>query len=112
MPTAEATTGEEKATKDDLSAQLAATRRDVEILAAMVRGRATASMHEVRDAAISRADELSAEAREMIGNAKTGAQANAQRMAEEACAQVRQNPLAAIAIAFGLGWLIGKSGRR
>lgn len=108
MPTAEPTKEELKAQKDELAAQLERTRRDLEILTALVRERATAQVTEVRDEAYRRVDELSAEARAMIGNA----QAEALRWTDEASAQVRRNPLTAIAIAFGLGWLIGLLNRK
>ena len=101
MPTAEPT-------KDELKAQLEATRRDMEILASMVRERATAGVFQARDAAYERADELSAEARALIGTA----QAEALRLTDEASDQIRRNPLTAIAIAFGLGWLIGMLNRK
>ena len=95
-------------TKDELKTQLEATRRDMEILASMVRDRATAGVAQARTAAMCRVDELSAEAQALLGNA----QAEAMRLTDEAADQIRRNPLTAIAIAFGLGWLIGLLNRK
>lgn len=108
MPTAEPTKDEIKSQRDELKAQLDATKRDMEILAAMVRDRATGAAYQARDAATERFDELSAEARALIGTA----QAEAVRLTDEASDQIRRNPLTAIAIAFGLGWLIGLLNRK
>ncbi len=44
----------------------------------------------------------------MIG----AAQVEGLRLADEASDTVRRNPLMAIAIAFGMGWLFGKLSRR
>lgn len=108
MPATEPTKDELKAQKDELVAQLEATRRDMEILAALARERATATVYQARDAAYQRVDELSAEARALLGTAR----AEALRWTDEASDQVRRNPLTAIAIAFGLGWLIGLLNRK
>ncbi len=66
MPSAEPT-------KDELKTQLEATRRDMEILASMVRERAGATVYEARVLAMARVDELSAEARALIGTAQAEA---------------------------------------
>lgn len=95
-------------TKDELKAQLEATRRDMEILAAMVRERASATALGARDEVVGKLDELSEEARAMLG----AAQLEGLRLANEASDSVRRNPLAAVGIAFGLGWLVGKMSRR
>ena len=95
-------------TKDELKAQLDATRRDMEVLAAMVRDRASAKALSARDEVLGKVDELSEEARAMIG----AAQLEGLRLADEASDTVRRNPLAAVGIAFGLGWLFGKMFRR
>lgn len=95
-------------TKDELKAQLDATRRDMEILATMVRERASARALNARDEVMGKVDELSEEARAMIG----AAQLEGLRLADEASDTVRRNPLAAVGIAFGLGWLLGKLTRR
>ncbi len=95
-------------TKDELKAQLDAARRDMQALAAMVRDGATGRAMRARDDAAEKLDELSEEARALIG----AAQAEGLRIADEASDTVRRNPLAALGIAFGLGWLIGKLSRR
>jgi ElaB/YqjD/DUF883 family membrane-anchored ribosome-binding protein len=95
-------------TKDELKAQLDATRRDMQVLAAMVRDGASARALRARDDVTEKLDELSEETRALIG----AAQAEGLRLADEASDTVRRNPLAAIAIAFGLGWLFGKLSRR
>ncbi len=107
MPAAEANKAADQ-TKDELKAQLDATRRDMQILAAMVRDRASARALSARDEVMGKVDELSAEAQAMIG----AAQQETMRLADEASDTVRRNPLAAVGIAFGLGWLIGKMSRR
>lgn len=108
MPATEPTKDELKAQKDELTAQLEATRRDMEVLASMVRERAAANVSGARDAVYQGYEELSSEARAMLG----AAQAEALRWTDEASDQVRRNPLTAIAIAFGLGWLIGMLNRK
>ena len=95
-------------TRDELKVQLEATRRDMQILAGMVRERASARALSARDEMLHRVDELSEEARAMLG----AAQVEAMRLADEATDTIRRNPLAAIGIAFALGWLIGKMFRR
>ena len=107
MPAAEASKAADY-TKDELKAQLEATRRDMEILAEMVRDRASARALSARDEVMGKVDELSVEARAMVG----AAQVEAIRLADEASDTVRRNPLAAVGIAFGLGWLVGKMSRR
>lgn len=108
MATTESAKDGKKAQREDLDAQLAATRRDVEILASMLRERASAGVYEARDAAVGRAQELSADARALIDCAE----AEAYRLTGEAGDHIRRNPLAAIGIAFGLGWLIGMLNRK
>jgi ElaB/YqjD/DUF883 family membrane-anchored ribosome-binding protein len=95
-------------TKDELKAQLDATRRDMEVLASMVRERASARAMLARDEVMGKVDQLSEEARAMID----AAQSEGMRLADEASDTVRRNPLAAVGIAFGLGWLFGKLSRR
>ncbi len=95
-------------TKDELKAQLDATRRDMQILATMVRDRANARALKTRDEVVEGLDELSEETRALIG----AAQVEGLRLADEATDTVRRNPLAAVGIAFGLGWLFGKLSRR
>lgn len=95
-------------TKDELKVQLEATRRDMEVLAAMVRERASARALGARDEFLGKVDELSEEARALIG----AAQLEGLRLADEATDTVRRNPLAAVGIAFGLGWLFGKLSRK
>ena len=94
-------------TKDELKAQLDATRRDMQVLAAMVRDGATARAARARDDVAARIDGLSDEARALVG----AAQVEGLRLADEASDSVRRNPLAAVGIAFGLGWLFGKLSR-
>lgn len=95
-------------TKDELKAQLDATRRDMEVLATMVRERASARAHKARDDVVDGLEDLSEEARALIG----AAQLEGLRLADEATDTVRRNPLAAVGIAFGLGWLFGKLSRK
>ena len=95
-------------TKDELKAQLEATRRDMQVLASMVRERAAARAYGTRDAAIEGLEELSAEGRALLESA----QLEGERLAMEASDTVRRNPMAAVGIAFGLGWLIGALYRR
>jgi ElaB/YqjD/DUF883 family membrane-anchored ribosome-binding protein len=95
-------------TKDELKVQLEATRRDMEVLAAMVRERASARAFKARDDVVEGLDELSEEARALLG----AAQMEGLRLADEATDTVRRNPLAAVGIAFGLGWLFGKLSRK
>jgi ElaB/YqjD/DUF883 family membrane-anchored ribosome-binding protein len=95
-------------TKDELKAQLDATRRDMQILATMVRERASARAVRARDDVVEGLDELSEEARALLG----AVQMEGLRLADEASDTVRRNPLAAVGIAFGLGWLCGKLTRR
>ncbi len=95
-------------TKDELKAQLDATRRDMEVLATMVRERAGARAVRARDDVVEGLGDLSEEARALIG----AVQMEGLRLADEATDTVRRNPLAAVGIAFGLGWLFGKLTRR
>ena len=95
-------------TRDELKAQLDATRRDMQILATMVRERASARALRARDDVVEGLDELSEEARTLIG----AVQMEGLRLADEASDTVRRNPLAAVGIAFGLGWLVGRLSRR
>lgn len=95
-------------TKDELKAQLDATRSDMKVLASMVRERAGARTLRARDDVVEGLDELSEETRALIG----AAQLEGLRLADEASDTVRRNPLAAVGIAFGLGWLLGKLSRR
>jgi ElaB/YqjD/DUF883 family membrane-anchored ribosome-binding protein len=108
MPTREVDMPAAEPTREELKAQLDATRRDMQVLAAMVRDGASARAARARDDLTERLDELSEEARGLLG----AAQVEGLRLADEASDTVRRNPLAALGIAFGLGWLIGKLSRR
>jgi ElaB/YqjD/DUF883 family membrane-anchored ribosome-binding protein len=101
MPAAEPTV-------EELKAQLEATRRDMRILARMVRRRAGARALEARDEVVRGLDELSGEARARLGAARS----QGTQLAEAADEAVRRNPLVALAVALALGWLIGKLTRR
>lgn len=95
-------------TKEELKAQLEATKRDMQVLASMVRDSASARAVKARDDVAEGLDELSEEARALIGTV----QLEGLRLADEATDTVRRNPLAAVGIAFGLGWLFGKLSRK
>jgi ElaB/YqjD/DUF883 family membrane-anchored ribosome-binding protein len=95
-------------TKDELKAQLEATKRDMQVLASMVRERASARAYKARDDVVEGFDDLSEETRALIG----AAQMEGLRLADEATDTVRRNPLAAVGIAFGLGWLFGRLSRK
>jgi len=87
---------------DDLEAQLLQARKDIETLAAMASSTAKDAAGDAVDLASHHLDSLSEEARDAYAVAiKEARKANA--AAQE---QIKDNPLAAISIAFGLGMII------
>ncbi len=95
-------------TKEELEDQLARTRTDMKLLASMAGERAGEVALQAGDAAKDKAGELSEEAQAMLDEAK----GEAKRLAGEAEAAMKANPLATLGVAFGIGMFLGAVMRR
>lgn len=93
---------------EDLFEDLKAVVRDAEELLKATEGQAGEKMAEIR----ARAEQSLGNARERLRAAGTDAGARASTAARATDAYVRENPWAAVAVAAGLGFLLGSVGRR
>lgn len=95
-------------TNKELEQQLAAARKDIETLARMAGARARGHVAQAQGRATGYLEELSDEARAVFDNAQAqGAEARA--LAEE---RIRENPLMALGLAAGAGFILASLMRK
>ncbi len=97
-----------RVTTEDLLKDLGAVIRDAEALLRATEGQAGEKIAEAR----ARAEESLGSARERLENAGADLKTHARSAARAADTYVHENPWAAVAIAAGLGYLLGQLGRR
>lgn len=95
-------------TAEDVLEDLRAVVRDAEALLHATEGHVGERVDEVR----TRVEETLSGARERLKEAGEGGAARAKAAAQSADTYVRENPWTAVAIAVGLGYLIGRIRRR
>ncbi len=108
MPTGMADGAKERVTTDDLLADLKAVIHDAEALLRATEGQAGEKISEIR----ARAEETLGGARERMHNAGAEVGARARSAARSTDIYVRENPWTAVAVAVGIGYLLGQLGRR
>ncbi len=97
-----------EATAEDILEDLRAVVRDAEALLRATEGHAGERMEEIR----ARAEETLGNARERLRNVGEGIEERARTAARSTDTYVRENPWTAVAIAVGVGYLLGLVGRR
>jgi ElaB/YqjD/DUF883 family membrane-anchored ribosome-binding protein len=97
-----------RVTTEDLLRDLASVMRDAEALLRATEGQADEKIAEAR----ARAEETLGGARERLKGAGADIGTHARSAARAADTYVRENPWAAVAIATGIGFLLGQLGRR
>lgn len=108
MPKRTPADAKEPVTTDDLLEDLKAVMRDGEALLRATEGHVGEKVAEAR----ARAEESLGSARERLQEAKGDLGASARSAAQSAGAYVRENPWTAVAIAVGIGFLLGSFNRR
>jgi ElaB/YqjD/DUF883 family membrane-anchored ribosome-binding protein len=99
---------EHETTTDDFLDHLRAVVRDAEELLEATEGHASERIAEIR----ARAEETLGSAKERLREAGEGVEARARSAARTTDSYVRENPWMAVAIAAGIGYLLGNLGRR
>ncbi len=97
-----------EATADDIIEDLRAVVRDAEALLRATEGHAGEKIAEIR----ARAEESLGSARERLRDVGEGIEERARSAARSTDGYVRENPWTAVAIAVGVGFLLGQIGRR
>lgn len=108
MPKAKRAEAKERVTTDDLLEDLKAVMRDGEALLRATEGEVGEKIAEAR----ARAEESLGSARERLEEAKEDLGARARTAAHSADVYVRENPWTAVAVAVGIGFLLGSLNRR
>jgi ElaB/YqjD/DUF883 family membrane-anchored ribosome-binding protein len=108
MPTGMTDDAKERVTTGDLLEDLKAVMRDAEALLRATEGQAGEKIAEIR----ARAEETLGGARERLRGAGDEVEARARTAARSTDAYVRENPWTAVAVAVGIGYLLGQLGRR
>lgn len=98
----------DRVTTDDLLRDLGAVMRDAEALLRATGGQAGEEIAGAR----ARVEESLGAARERLEGAGADFQARARSAGRSADAYVRENPWTAVAIAAGIGFILGQLGRR
>lgn len=96
------------ATKDELQAQLEKAQSDIATLAQMTGQKLASGVGEVEQRVEEHIESLSEEAQAMVEAARNQGQ-QVRELAED---QIKQNPLAALAVAVGAGFLLAHLLRR
>lgn len=97
-----------QATVESLLEDLRTVMRDAESLLRATEGTVSENIAEIR----ARAEESLNNARQRMQDAGAGAERGAREAAQSADRYVRENPWAAVAVAAGIGYLLGQLGRR
>ena len=108
MPRAKRDHAKEPVTTDDLLEDLKAVMRDGEALLRATEGQVGEKVAEAR----ARAEESLGGARERLHEASADLGTRARSAASSADVYVRENPWTAVAVAVGIGFLIGSLNRR
>jgi ElaB/YqjD/DUF883 family membrane-anchored ribosome-binding protein len=108
MPKRKPADARERVTTDDLLEDLKAVMRDGEALLRATEGQVGEKIAEAR----ARAEESLGGARERLEEASAGLEARARTAARSADVYVRENPWTAVAVAVGIGFLLGSLNRR
>jgi ElaB/YqjD/DUF883 family membrane-anchored ribosome-binding protein len=108
MPKRKASDAKEQVTTDDLLEDLRAVLRDGEALLRATEGQVGEKVAEAR----ARAEESLGSARERLQEARGDLGASARSAAQSADVYVRENPWTAVAVAVGIGFLLGSLNRR
>lgn len=108
MPTGMTDDAKERVTTGDLLEDLKAVMRDAEALLRATEGQAGEKIAEIR----AHAEETLGSARERLHDAGAEVGTRARSAARSTDTYVRENPWTAVAVAVGIGYLLGQLGRR